>query len=228
MRARPTSRMALPAIIVSLSVLLLSGCLDPGDKSTVAPQVEPAPVFSPSSPENLIKTLQVIYNDQVRDAAERYLLYQDLFPPADHATLPGFIFHLQPVDLEPGEETSWGLDTELQAHENMFRAQANKEIFALELSIQHAAPIELEYPSQDQQDWREIFATNVSLQLKFNPQDGLWVDGAQAKFVLAPADDRWYIVDWTDLPRPFVSGGNSAVEPASWGSVKAHYRDHLR
>ena len=40
MRTRPSCRMALPAICICLAIPLLTGCIDPTDKSAVAPQVE--------------------------------------------------------------------------------------------------------------------------------------------------------------------------------------------
>jgi len=188
-------------LLLTLGLVLASGCIFSPKEDPPRPDPPPA-IPEPITPEAVIEALQVIYNDQVRNALERRDLYENLFSPADHASVPGYIFRFQPIDVEPGEEPTWGLDSELSAHENMFRAQENRDIFSLELTIQHTPPELLEFPPIGQEDWVRIFATNVFLRLMFNPQDGLLVDGGQAEFLLAPADGRWYLVDWKDLPRP--------------------------
>ncbi len=182
---------------------------------------EPPP---PVTPEDLILDLAMIYNDQVRAAAERLQLYTDLFPPAAHDSLPGFVFNFQPVDIPPDGEPSWGLEAELLTHQHIFQAQENREIFTLELHIDHSPANAVEYPESGQEGWQEILATNVNLRLMFNPEDGLLVDGGQASFLFSRADDRWYINEWTDLARPFAPGDSRAVEPSTWGSVEASYR----
>ncbi len=220
MRAAGMGWSILLAGVICISLLPLGGC-DDDEKSSVGPQPGPGPfptVPPPTSPENLIEALQVIYNDQVRSAAERLQAYQNLFAPADHDSLPGFIyrFHVGGV----GQQV-WGLDSELQAHDNMFQAQANRDVLSLELSIQYELGTPLEFPEPGHENWQVIFATSVYLRLMFNPQDGLLVDRAQATFQCAPADGRWYICDWEDLPRPFAPGYNAAVEEVTWGSIKA-------
>ena len=189
--------------LVLLPFLLVvgAGCLFNPDKKEVVEEEVREQILPNDQPENLIKNLQAIYNDKVFSAGERNVLYADLFS-ADNTSLPPFLFNFQPVDVEPGEEPSWGLDAELRAHENMFRALEDRNIHSLELTIEQRPPEPLEFPGPGQEDWVEILATNVFLRLMFNPQDGLLVDGGQAEFLLAPADGRWYLVDWKDLPRP--------------------------
>ena len=149
-----------------------------------------------------ITALEVIYNDQVRSATERRQEYEELFPPRDHTTLPGFKFQLQPGDAQELGIENWGIDPELTIHENMFAAQESRQIFSLSLAIVRLPPEPLDFPPLGQEEWRKIFATNVSLKLLFAPDDGLEVTGGQAEFLTAPADDRWYLVEWTDLPPP--------------------------
>ena len=105
----------------------------------------------------------------------------------------------------------------------MFEAQQPRQIFSLSLTIQRLPPEPVELPGPGQEEWRQIFATNVNLRLLFAPDDGLEVQGAQAEFITAQADDRWYLVEWTDLPSPLRRAA-SAVESTSWGAIKAQYR----
>jgi hypothetical protein len=188
---------ALAAVILAFS----AGCIFSPDEEPPQPvPPEAIPSFE-SNPDNLIEALEIVYNDKVRSASQRSQVYETLFPAADHDSLE-FIFFFQPVDVEPGEEPSWGIDGELESHRNMFSAQEARDIFSLELTITRLDPSPLEFPQPGQETWVEMFSTNVNLRLMFNPQDGLLVDGGQAKFLAAPADDRWYLTEWTDLPRP--------------------------
>jgi hypothetical protein len=188
------------AILVASTFTLTAGCIFSPDEKEPEPD-PPDPIPTPTIPDNVIAALEVIYNDKTRGANERFQAYENLFPPADDDSL-SFIFFFQPDDIEPGEEGSWGLAGELEAHRNMFRAQEEGQIYSLELRIQRQPPEELEFPQPGQENWVQIFATNVNLRLMFNPNDGLLVDGGQAEFKLAPKNNRWYMTEWKDLPRP--------------------------
>jgi hypothetical protein len=190
------------AFLLALTLSLTAGCLFSPEEETGDPPPPPPPVIPPPTTEdNIIEALEVIYNDKVRSANERYLEYANLFPPEEDQEL-SFLFIFQPDDVEPGEEPTWGLSGELDAHQNMFRAQENREIFSLELAIirQPAGPIE--FPDPGQEDWTQILATNVNLRLMLNANDSFLVDGGQADFKFAPKNDRFYLVEWKDLPRP--------------------------
>ncbi len=213
----------LLAGVICVSLLPLGGCDDDNPTDPIS-ELPPPSIPPPTSPENLIEALQVIYNDPVRTAEERLEAYRSLFSPANHDSLPDFLFRFQPSDVAPGEDPTWGLDAELQAHQNMFAAQTNRDIFSIELTIQYNPATELQFPEPGQENWREVFATNVFLRLMFNPQDGLLVDGGQAKFLCAPADGRWYIVEWMDIARPFAPGYGTEIEENTWGSIKSIYR----
>jgi hypothetical protein len=183
------------------------------------------PLLSPTRPEYLIENLAIIYNDTLRSAAERQDAYGDLLLAAGgEPPRPDFVFRFQDVDIQGGLPPSWGLAQEIAAHSNLFAAQENGEVYSLELDVTYGDPEPLEPPQTGREDWREILATNVNLRLLFNPNDGIEVEGGQAEFQLAPFDDRWYIAGWTDLPRPLAGTGLSAVEPATWGSIKHQFR----
>ena len=88
-------RRSLFVALAALLALGFSGCIFSPDEEPDPPPPPPPEILPNTSPENLIKNLQTIYNDEVRNASERLIIYQDLFPPADEATdpeLPGFLF----------------------------------------------------------------------------------------------------------------------------------------
>jgi hypothetical protein len=109
----------------------------------------------------------------------------------------------------------------MAAHDGMFSAQDNGNIYSLALAITHGPAIDLDPPQQGREGWKEIFADHVHLRLMFNPEDGLEVNGGQAEFLFPPpVGGRWFIGEWKDLPRP----GLIAIEPNTWGQIKANYR----
>jgi len=173
---------------------------------------------APSAPDSLLLNIRALYNDKGRRVAERVARYADLFLPV--GSQPGFVFNFQPADIHNGLPPSWGLNEEIEAHRGLFTAQDNGEIFLLELGMTYGST----YPIENDPEhvgWQAIFVSNVYLRLMFNPNDGLEVNGGQAEFLFPPAvEDRWYIGEWTDLPRP----GPLAVEPATWGAIKATFR----
>lgn len=191
-------------LLLVMPVMLIagSGCIFSPDEDNDPPEIDPDPIPQPTSPENLIEALQVIYNDKVRNSSERGEAYENLFPPEDHEDLT-FEFRFQPADVgREGIPESWGRDSEIAAHRNMFRAQEDRQIHSLTLTITHLPPEDpLDPPAPGA---KEIFATNVHLRLMFNPEDGLEVNGGQARFFAAPETDnsRWYLVKWEDLERP--------------------------
>lgn len=107
---------------------------------------------------------------------------------------------------------------EIQAHENIFRAQANKDIYSLRVDITHHPAQDLDPPDPDRPGWKSIFARSTNLELLTSPGNGFAVQGGQAEFRLSPSGDRWFIAEWSDLPRP------EAVEPPTWGRIKLVYR----
>ncbi len=154
----------------------------------------------PTSPENLIRALVAIYNAGDLPAAERLRAYANLFPPADHPDLD-FTFFFQPRDVALGTPSSWGLEDELQATGNMFAAQDRGEIhtIALGLTIADVGQVELVREGQRQGRIR-VLATQVGLSVLTGPDEGMRVANGAAEFHCVQAGDRWYIVEWRDLP----------------------------
>ncbi len=191
-------RLPLFLLAITLTVgLCAAGCLFSPDK-TGPPPIPPPEIPPPTSPANLIKAIEVIYNDKVRSASERLVAYDSLFAP-------GFLFYLQPVDQEHGLPPSWGFATEHESHDGIFHAQDDGRIYSLTLSIVHDPARDLYPPEEGREGWKEVFATNVNLRLLYNPNDGLEVNGGQGRykmFQVSPPTGRWYIGEWIDLPRP--------------------------
>lgn len=201
-------RMRLPFLAL-LAVTATLGLYDAGcifNPKPDPPVIERDPIPPPTTPDNLIAALEVIYNDAARDAQERLLLYEDRIAES------GFKFKFQPSDV--GTDPSgtgarippdWGRDEEIRAHERLFSAQQSGEVYSLTLDIERQSDREIDPPQEGKEGWRLIWATNVQLRLMFNPNDGLEVNGGQADFYLAPDDpeqpSRWWIGEWVDRPR---------------------------
>lgn len=195
-------RLRLLIFAASLSLVLSGlGCIfgtKPGDPDPVTPPEIPAP----TSTENLVKAIQVIYTDKIRSANERKLAYENLLaPPAGCDTCAAFLFDFQAIDEQTqGTPDTWGRDQEIASAENIFLAQENQDIYELTLTIQYLPAEDLNDPQRP--GWKEVFATNVHLRLLTTPQDGFEVNGGQAQFRAYPALGRWWLAEWIDLPRP--------------------------
>ena len=210
----------LLALMLGLAMGVLSvGC---GDESTDPTPPEPSEIPAPTSPENVVKSIEVIYNDDVRNAQERLDAYANLLSDGNSTPSEAFIFKLQPGDIINGLPPAWGRDAELAAHRAIFDAQAAGDIYSLELRITHDPAQDLTPPEIGRDGWKEVFATNVYLRLMFNTDDGLEVKGGQANFGFPPAaNGQFKIAEWIDLPRP--SPAARSVESSTWGSIKAGY-----
>jgi hypothetical protein len=183
-----------------MGLVLGVGCIFSPDEEPPPPEVPPE-IVPRTSPENVLKNLQAIYNDKVRSATERRQFYEQLLPPEGTPVEDAFTFHFQAVDIGGEIPPSWPKDAEIAAHDALFRAQESGDVYSLELRITHDDPEPVNQIGRE--DWLEIFASNVYLLLMYNIQDGLEVSGGQAKFLFAPPVDSLYVInDWTDLPRP--------------------------
>ncbi len=213
----------LPFVAVLAVALTLTGagCIfSPDEDDDPPPPVDPFN-FKYAPPDSLLINLQTIYNDKEHSAIERRNEYEKLFFPGDPDVDPpviGFIFRFQPADIQNGLPESWGLDSEVAAHEGLFNAQENGDIYSLQLAITRGPATPLDPAPAGREEWQEIFASNVYLRLMFNPNDGLEVNGGQAEFLFAPDLDqpiyapsnpdsiasygRYWIGEWKDLPRP--------------------------
>jgi hypothetical protein len=197
--------LTLALVPILMGLVMGTGCIfdpEPGDP----PGDPPPPILARTSPENVIKNLQAIYNDKVRTAIDRRQFYEQQLPPADANPDSGraFIFNFQPRDIEEhGLPPSWGRNEEVAAHKAIFEAQEAGRVYSLELTITFNPAADLNPPEAGREGWKEIFATNVFLRLMENLEDGFEVNGGQAEFKFAPPVDGLYVInDWTDLPRP--------------------------
>ena len=205
-------------LLLGMFFVALVACDDDG--STV-PEPQPPGLRPLTAPENLVYNIEVLYNDEVRTAAERRIEYEKLLaPPAGRDTCRSFFFEFMAPD-EQGTPDLWGRDQEIQAHANIFQSQASGEIYSLALEIEVLPPEDLNNPERP--GWKEVFATNVHLRLLTNPYDGFEVIGGQEIFRTYPAGEHWVIGEWIELPRPAFRQSWAAVEPTSWGRIKAAY-----
>jgi hypothetical protein len=195
-------RLRLPIFLAALSLVLFGlGCIFGTDEED--PIGDPPPeIPPPTSTENLVKGLEVTYTDKVRSATERKQVYENLLakPPACD-TCRAFLFDFQPADEDQGTPASWGRSEEVASAENIFQAQENGGIFELTLTIE-SLPEEEIVGDPEKEGWHEVFATNVHLRLLTTPQDGFEVIGGQAQFQAYQYDNRWWLAEWIDLPRP--------------------------
>jgi hypothetical protein len=174
-------------------------------------------------PENLIRWLEVIYNDRIRSAADRLALFQLLLPPADHDSLT-FVYLPQPGDTEYCGAGGWRLSREIETHRNMFEAYESREQRSLKLLIANSAPEPLEHPRPGQENWVRIFARNIILRIELGWGHELFVDGDQAEFICAPSNGCWYIVEWHDLPSPEGPPPDPRDGRSTWGHIKCIYQ----
>jgi len=201
----PLRRFLTLALVPMLVGLVTgAGCIFSPDEED-PPGDTPPEIVPRTSPENVLKNLQAIYNDKVRSAIDRRTLYEQQLPPEGAPVDVAFKFNFQPADIEQGLPPSWGVDSELAAHRAIFDAQETGDIYSLELRITNNPAADLSPPEVGREGWKEIFATNVYLRLMFNLEDGLEVNGGQAEFKFAPPVEGLFVInDWTDLPRPGI------------------------
>jgi hypothetical protein len=187
-----------------------------GIKSAFSPNQAPLVVPGYAAPESLLQTIAVIYNDERHGSADRIAAYRRLFAS-------GFIFNFQDADIGEGEPTlpaSWGLSEEMDAHTGLFGAQDRLDFKSLELRIAWERAVDLNPPQIGREGWKEVFAPDVHLRLMFTPEDGLEVNAGRGLFYAMPAEGRWYLTEWHDLPARI----QPAVETATWGRIKGRYR----
>lgn len=207
--------MKRPLLILVLAALALGagGCEDDpvDDRELWAPSWPPPP----ATPEAAVQWIAAVYNDKSHSADVKLGAYAQLLAPE-------FEFVYQTAISPP--VGSWGLETELAAHRNMFSALESGTVYMLELQLMLAPAEDLDPPDPAREGWQEIFATSVYLRLMLTPSDGFEVDGAQGNFVLAPvAGGHWAIAEWTDPASPAPRMALQPIEPTTWAGIKARF-----
>jgi hypothetical protein len=203
-------------------VLLLTVTFGCDDSTKPEPEDnDPPTIPAPTTPENVVSALEVIYNDDVRSPQERLDAYASLLSANEASSEEAFIFEFMPADIQNGLPPSWGLNEELAVHRAIFDAQGAGDIYSLELRIVHGPVEDLTPPHPGREGWKQVFATNVYLRLMLNLEDAFEVNGGQALFMFPPArEGKFSIAEWRDLPRPSPA---RSVESSTWGSVKAAF-----
>ncbi len=187
-----------------------------GIKSAFNPNQTPLVVPGYAAPESLLQTIAVIYNDTRHGSDDRLAAYRELF----HS---GFTFNFQDADIGVGQPplpASWGLAEEMDAHTGLFGAQDRLDVESLTLGIAWERAVDLNPPQVGREGWKEVFAPEVHLRLMVTPDDGIEVNGGRGIFYAMPAEGRWYLAEWHDLPAPI----QPAVEAGTWGRIKGRYR----
>ncbi len=193
---------------VALGFVLATQLLACADETpTSVPDDESYP--APTTPQSLVAALQAIYNDHQSGASERLEAYAELFVPQAHQALPPYLHQCLAADSTI--QDSWGLEEELSRARDLFYRQGAREIFSLELHIEHEPPFPVE-PQPPEYAAVRISATNVLLRLMFNPQDGLLVYGGSGDFLVVEERGRWFIAEWREF-RPAREGPTAVDSP---------------
>jgi hypothetical protein len=208
------------AWILLALLLAVAGCDDDATKPDPEDNDPPA-IPAPTTPENVVSAIEVIYNDDVRSPQERLDAYASLLPGNSAPPEEAFIFVFMPADIQNGLPPTWGLNEELAVHRAIFDAQGAGDIHSLELRIVHNPAQDLTPSEAGREGWKQVFATNVYLRLMFDMNNGLEVNGGQSMFLFPPPQEgKFNIAEWRDLPRPSPA---RSVESSTWGSVKAAF-----
>lgn len=199
------------ASVVCLAALAAVACSDNFGIDPLPVRDSPAAYPPPTSPENLVSALEVVYNDKVRTAAERLESFSSLFAPS-------FAFHYWEARGDSLVERTWGLEEEIEGTRCLFERQDTGAIYSLTLAIREKEVREPDggYPA----GWKELRAGRVDLRLLYNPDDGLVLNGGSTRFICAPSGGRWLITGWFDPAEP--------TRASTWAMVKRCPRSEER
>ena len=172
-------------VVMTALTLCCYACADEGPTIPSGPQAPEIP--APTSPENLVRAVEVIFNDTVRSASERLREYSNLFAP-------DFEFHDPPPRYPFILEEARGL----------FEGQESGDIYSLRASIVFKPAADLDPPEPGRENWKVMFASNIGFRLLMTPSDGYEENGGQAMILAYPTagGSRWFIAEWFVLPRP--------------------------
>lgn len=189
--------------VVALLLVGLAAC---DDETPTQPIPERTWLLPPTSPENVIRNIEFIYDDTLHTAAERSAAFEDLLSPF-------FLFHFQPIDQQACGCENWGREEEVQTHSRLFHAQESGEIYSLRLDIKIS-------PAEDVPNMpglKRVFA-DIFLEVLQGPNEG-YVVRSRAEFLMELRGERWLIREWYDLPpRPGTAEGHATL-----GRIKASY-----
>lgn len=187
-------------VLMAMAVACLAACTE-GPPVETGPQLLAIP--PPTSPENLVQAIEVIFNDTVRSAEARVEEFGKLFAPE-------FTHRFSPDDI--GGFGGWGLEREIAQAQRLVEARERGNLVALGLSVTHDPVRELYPPEEGREGWKGVFVTRLERLLVLRPgydlpEDIHWRrtprrDQVQIKFSPAPDGSRWFIAEWVDLPRP--------------------------
>jgi Tol biopolymer transport system component len=135
-----------------------------------------------------------------------------LFPPGDHPTVPVFMFRYGGDDLGT-PPIRWGLAEEVDLHRSLFNGQDRDKVTVLALSLSYSPPRDLDPPIPGRGGWKESFVSSSFLIIEQAGEEATRVVIEDTRFLMAPADGRWYLVDWYEYP----------ASPPTWGTLKAEF-----
>jgi len=74
-------------------------------------------------------------------------------------------------------------------------------VYSLRVDFQFEAATDLDPPDPDRPGWKKIFASSINFELLTSPGNGFGAQ-AQGEFLMQPLNGRWYIAEFSHLPRP--------------------------
>ena len=160
----------------------------------------------PTSPANVLLALEQLYENNAIDPSQRASSYANLLVPPDRPDIAPFRFMYGLCDIEcPWME--WGLEEETGAHENMLTADRR---ILLEFNALQEFDATMILP--DREGWRVIAADSVRLSVWEGGMEITAFTASEQLFFFAPADGRWYLVEWWE-----------SLSSSMWGSFKSQF-----
>jgi hypothetical protein len=207
-----TSRRTLWPLL--LGVVMAAGC---SDKKTTKPNPQPSPYEKATSPEAVLRNLQVAF--EAKDAAA----YDSLLYDCGADTTNAYSFWFAEEDVVSGVPPSWGRDAETCAAVGMFESPS---IDSTALSLTFAGSFA--DTTQGRRDQRIVVVPHVDLTVFTSDGQGnsinYYVEDQRSDFrfkvqwVDAKGDSLWRIVYWKDWGN---WGKRAAVEHPTWGKLKS-------
>lgn len=169
-------------------IISISGCSNPFNPSLKEHNDYRDSIYSPDSPENVLRNLMLAYNQKDID------LYKSCLDKE-------FRFHVVSQQAPEIGQDWWGYEQEIEFHNNLFSKGSSDG--------RHSAPnnifLNLEIPpaslwQKDNQVGHEnwiIISCPFYLQLSYSGRTDIVANGF-AKFHLKPSQGKWHIAIWVD------------------------------